>query len=106
MRKYCLSCVIKHLGQAMVTQIESENGYPEHELLTIGHLVEASEECYGISQELAEEIRQHRLLYMKDNKYDVPYFELYNKVKTLIHDKGCGECKEASDSFKARLKNK
>lgn len=106
MRKYCLKCVIKHLGQAFVTQIESSMGYPEHILLTIGHLSEASEECFLASEELANEIRQHRLKLMEKSSYEVPYFDLYNKTKQLMSEKGCGDCKDAKDDFKERLKQK
>lgn len=106
MRKYCLDCVIKHLGQAFVTQIESNMDYPEHILLTIGHLSEASEECNGASKELAEEIRQHRLRLMADSFYDVPYFELYGKVKSLIDKVGCGNCKKAKTDFQEQIKKK
>lgn len=104
MRKYCLDCVIKHLSQAAVLQTESSLGYPDHIFLAIGHLAEATEECNGASQELADEIRQYRLMLMSDSKTEIPYYELYHKVKQLIVDKGCGECKKASESFKERIK--
>jgi hypothetical protein len=103
MRKYCLDCVIKHISQAFVLQIESEMGYPDHILLAIGHLAEASEECRGASQELADEIRQYRLVLMADPSSEIPYYELYNKVKQLIVQKGCGDCKKASEDFKERI---
>jgi len=106
MRKYCLDCVIKHLGQAMVTQMESNMGYPNHILLTIGHLSEASEECFDISKELAEEIRQHRLQIMANSNYEVPYFHLYEKVKKLIEEKGCGNCVKAKNTFKDKIEKK
>ena len=103
MRDYCLDCVIKHLGQAFVTQTESQMGYDAHILLTIGHLAEASEECVEIDSSLAEEIRQHRLMVMADNLYKLPYFELYNKVQRLIDEKGCGNCKKAKNAFQQRI---
>ena len=106
MRDYCLDCVIKHLGQAFVTQIESQQGYPDHILLTIGHLAEASEEAFGVSPELAAEIRQHRLMVMEDNEYQVPYFQLFNTTLKLIEEKGCGNCKKAKESFKDKLKDR
>ncbi len=104
MRKYCLYCVIKHLSQAFVNQIEAENGYPPHSLLVIGHLAEASEECFGASKELADEIRQYRLLYMENSAIDIPYFELYDKVKKLITEKDCGNCVKAREDFKSKIK--
>lgn len=106
MRDYCLNCVIKHLGQAFVLNLEVENGYPQHQLLVIGHLAEASEECYGISKELSNEIRQHRLLFMDDVNYSIPYFSLYKKTKELIDSNGCGKCDKASEDFKSRLNKK
>lgn len=106
MRKPCLNCVIKHLAQAYVLKIESENGYPAHIFLTIGHMAEASEEVYGVSVELAEEIRQYRLMLMEDNKFEVPFFELYEKVKNLINVQGCGDCQKSSDDFKRKLEEK
>lgn len=80
MREPCLDCVIKHLGQAFVTNIEYHMGYPDHILLTIGHLAEASEECFGKNAEIANRIRQERLSLMDSYDYEVPYFELYNMV--------------------------
>ena len=103
MRDYCLDCVIKHLGQAFVTQIESQQGYPDHALLTIGHLSEAADEAYGVSPELASDIRQHRLMFMENNEYKVPYFDLYNRALKLIEEKGCGNCKKAKQSFRDRV---
>lgn len=107
MRDFCLNCVIKHLSQAFITHIESESGYPNHIYLTIGHLAEASEECFGVSKELAEEIRQYRLILIentvKDQPTQIPYFDLLNKTKQLIKEKGCGTCNKSSESFKDRL---
>ena len=80
MREPCLDCVIKHLGQAFVTNIEFHLGYPEHILLTIGHLAEASEECFAKNPEIADKIRQERLKLMENYDYKIPYFDLYNIV--------------------------
>ena len=90
----------------MITQIEANSGYPDHALLVVGHLAEASEECMAIAPELAAEIRQYRLLAMEDIKTEIPYFLLYNKVKDLIKDKGCGDCNKASEDFKERIRRK
>lgn len=103
MRKYCLDCVIKHLAQAFVLQMEVAMGYSDHLLLVIGHLAEASEECFGVSPELAEEIRQNRLAVMENPSYEIPYFDLYNKVKNLIKEKGCGDCKKAKSEFLEKI---
>lgn len=106
MRKPCLNCVIKHLAQAYVLKLESEQSYPLHIFLVYGHLAEASEEVYGISIELAEEIRQYRLMLMDDNKFEIPFFELYEKVIELIKKQGCGDCQKSSDDFKKKLEEK
>lgn len=103
MRSYCLDCVIKHLGQAMVTQQEAMLGYPEHILLTIGHLAEASEEIIGVSSNLSSEIRQWRLSVIEDSSTEVPYFDIYKKVLKLIEEYGCGDCKKADDDFRKRI---
>ena len=106
MRPYCLNCVIKHLGQAYVTNLEVEMGYSDHVVLVVGHLAEASEEIFGASSDLALEIRQHRMAFIEDNKYTVPYFELYRKVKKIIDEKGCGNCEKSSEDFKKKLEAK
>lgn len=106
MRTYCLDCVIKHLGQAFVLNLEFESGYKNHFLLIIGHLAEASEECMGISPEISEEIRQYRLSLLEDHKVQIPYFELYEKIQNIKDKNGCGECKKSSDTFKEKIKAK
>jgi len=102
MREFCLDCTTKHLGQAYVL-----HG-------VIGHLAEASEECMGASPELADKIRQYRLLILEsiiaimdeETDVDVPYFDLFEDVVDVMREKGCGNCKKAEDSFKDRLKKK
>lgn len=100
---YCLDCVVKHLADAKINQEEALLGYPDHLLDAIGNLSQASLECRGASQELADEIRQYRLVLMADASAEIPYYELYNKVKQLIVQKGCGDCKKASKDFKERV---
>ena len=112
MRKFCLDCTIKHLGQAYVLHGEVEQGYPEHILGVIGHLAEASEECIGASKELADKIRQYRLIIHEnldmivkgEEIVDIPYFELFNATMEVMREKGCGSCQKAKKSFKDRLK--
>lgn len=101
---YCLDCVIKHLADAKINNEEALSGYPDHSLDVIGNLSQASNECIGASKELAEEIRQHRLLYMADNSHKIPYYILYNKVRELISSIGCGDCNKASEDFKEKLR--
>lgn len=63
MRETCLDCVLKHLGQAAVLVDEAEMGYPLHKYLAIGHMAEASSECIENYPELAQRIRDARLIY-------------------------------------------
>lgn len=44
-RKPCFDCVQKHIGQAYVTGKQALCGYPEHFLLSLGHLAQAIQEC-------------------------------------------------------------
>jgi hypothetical protein len=101
---YCLDCVIKHLADAKINHEEALNGYPDHALDVIGNLSQAANECIGASKELAEEIRQHRLMFMENINYPVPYYFLYNRVLGMIKDNGCGDCKKAKENFKAKIK--
>jgi len=96
MRNWCYNCVIKHLGQACVTNSEAKLGYPEHIALAIGHLAEASEEIIKESPEFAEEIRDHRLKLLLDSNYDVPYMELCKKALKLREAKFATDTSPAS----------
>jgi len=114
MREPCLDCTIKHLGQAYALHGELKQGYPKHLLGVIGHLAEASEECMSMSKELADKIRQYRLLLLEnavdivfnEKDIDIPYFDLFMEVMQMKKEIGCGNCSKASDDFKERLKNK
>ena len=101
---YCLDCVIKHLADAKINHEEALNGYPDHALDVIGNLSQASNECFGASKDLAEEIRQHRLMFMGNINYPVPYYDLYNRVLKMIKDNGCGDCKKAAEDFKEKVR--
>lgn len=103
---YCLDCVVKHLADAKILYGEFLTGYEDHMLDVIGNLSQASLESVGISPEFAEEVRQHRLMLMEDSNYQVPFYDLYKKVKQLKEDLGCGDCKKANDSFKEKLLKK
>jgi hypothetical protein len=65
---------------------------------------QAANECFGASKELAEEIRQHRLMFMENINYPVPYYLLYNRVLGMIKDIGCGNCNKAKADFKQKIK--
>lgn len=76
MRSTCLDCVRKHLSQAAVLSSEARQGYPDHRWLAVGHMAEASDECVGKFPELAAAIREHRLKFMDDPGYVVPFMDL------------------------------
>ncbi len=63
MRPSCLSCVKKHVAQAMILFTEAANGYPLHFWWALGHLAEAEAECVHDFPQLAETIRKFRLAY-------------------------------------------
>ena len=62
---------------------EARLGYPEHLWLAVGHMAEAESEALEMSQELAEEIRNHRTLLIEDHEYEVPVLELIRKTTAL-----------------------
>lgn len=63
MRDSCLSCVRKHLAQAIVLMAEADMGYPLHKWLAIGHMAEAADECVANYPEFANTIRKTRIEY-------------------------------------------
>ena len=44
-RHACYDCIQKHIGQASVTAMQAQLGYPQHIMLCYGHLAEAIQEC-------------------------------------------------------------
>ena len=61
MRKSCMKCTKKHLGQAIVLMMECEQGYALHRWLAVGHLAEAESESIATRPDLAIQIRDARL---------------------------------------------
>ena len=84
MRKSCLYCVTKHLGKALVNLMEVHQGYPEFMLLVIGNLAEAEDESIKDYPTLSEEIRMHRKKLMDNPKYEIPFFDLYKKIRSKL----------------------
>jgi len=80
-RKSCLECVLKHLGQAAVLMAEVELGYPLHRILVVGHMAEASEESIATWPELAHAIRDERRLYTAGQMIDI--MALIEKVEEV-----------------------
>jgi len=74
MRKACLECVYKHLGDAAVWEIEYHLGYPGFKIYIVGSLNHASHEAYEANKDLAWLLREHRINWWVDpNTYRVPY---------------------------------
>jgi hypothetical protein len=74
MRKPCLDCCYKHLGDAAIWEIEYHLGYPGFKLYIVGSLNHASHEVYRASSELAWVLREHRINWSSSPAtYDVPY---------------------------------
>lgn len=83
MRKYCIDCCKKHLGSAAVLEDEVYHGYPQYELYVLGHLDQAASEIQGINLELAETIRQHRIHWLENHDWEIPYEELWTMLDVM-----------------------
>ena len=83
MRKYCIDCCKKHLGSASVLEDEVNNGYPQYELYVIGHLDQAASEIQGLNASLASAIREHRIHWMEDHNWDIPYEALWTMLDVM-----------------------
>jgi hypothetical protein len=64
MRSTCLYCVVKHLSQAIILVSEAQRGYPKHLFYAVGHLAEAEEESIHRFPDLANRIRNVRVVLM------------------------------------------
>ena len=85
MRKGCIDCVIKHLGEAAIFDEEFNQGYPEYFLYVVGCLSHASMEVREFSQWYADVIRDHRLKWMSDpTRYKIPYEKLAFSISAVI----------------------
>jgi len=95
-RDSCLGCVRKHLSQALVLMHEVKQGYPLHRWIAVGHMGEAADEALKKYPKLANEIREQRLKYMANAKYDVPIMDLITKASKLAGDLSEGRRRETS----------
>lgn len=95
LRNSCLSCVRKHLAQALVLMGEVRQGYPAYRWIAIGHMAEAGDECCKDYPKLAAAIRAERLKYMADPDYAVPVMKLIEKASNLVN--------ESADDFYAGM---
>ena len=66
MRNSCLSCALKHITQSSILLSESEKGYPNHYWYSLGHLAEAEDELVKDFPDLANIIRNARIVLEKD----------------------------------------
>ena len=83
MRKYCIDCCKKHLGSAAVLEDEVYHGYPQYELYVLGHLDQAASEIQGINLQLSETIRQHRIHWLENHDWEIPYEELWTMLDVM-----------------------
>jgi len=68
-RPACADCARKHISQAIILIQESQQGYPAHRWLAVGHLAEAADESLGEWPQIAAELREERLELMSDPMY-------------------------------------
>lgn len=76
MHPACIDCTMKHLGEAHSWDVEVQMGYPRFVVYVVGALSHASMEIQRLSPRMAMTIREHRLRWMEDHTYDIPYEEL------------------------------
>ena len=84
MREGCYDCVRKHIADAAIFDIEVTQGYPDYDMYVVGSLSQAAQEAVKHNARLADVLREHRLAYMADPTYDVPFIPLWRYVKTCI----------------------
>jgi len=85
MREGCWDCVTKHVSQAMILHEEEvPMGYPQHIKRVVGHLAEASSEVLEFHAELANLLREYRLLVMAAVDYYPPYQKILDFVDLAI----------------------
>lgn len=90
LRPYCLNCVLKHLGQAIVLLSEAEKGYPTHKYIAMGHLAEAEDEIIAKYDGMAKKIRNTRLD-IEEGRTPVNSIEdLIKEVHNLKEEDGSG----------------
>ena len=83
MRKYCIDCTLKHLGSAAIQLEECLDGYPNFDIYVIGNLDQAAQEIRELSPEMGRIIRSHRVNWMIDHYYKIPFEELSGVIKIL-----------------------
>ena len=96
MRKLCIECARKHIGQASVLAGEVKKGYPEHKVLAVGHLAEAEDELLNAEtsevKAQVEAIRTVRREYDSDDDNDLDIKKLLEIATTLQKHRDEEEC--------------
>lgn len=84
MRKACADCTRKHLAQALVISHElpdyADNLDDRHLWVCVGHLAEAEAQIQRESQFIADQIRQQRLLLMREGVKAVHQLNINNLI--------------------------
>lgn len=84
MRKSCPDCAYKHLCQALIISHEwpwyDEHSDDDHLDYLIGHLAEAGDQIQKYSQFIADQIREQRLMLMREGVSSVRKLD----IKRLI----------------------
>ena len=83
MRKYCIDCTLKHLGSAAIQIEECLDGYPNFDIYVIGNLDQAAQEIRELSPEMGQIIRSHRVHWMENHYYKIPFEDLSAVLKML-----------------------
>jgi len=78
MRPFCIECVTKHVGQALVLLMETKKGYPHHFIYAVGHLAEAEDESVEKAPDIAHVIRELRIEIMNGN--DIDFDDVANNI--------------------------
>lgn len=103
-RLSCYNCFRKHIGQAKVLWDEMRMGYPQHYEFVFAHMAEAEEEVWKVwdkwqdslaqmaeasdeilkfHEDLANEVREHRVQFESDPNYKPPFNELRRKSQVM-----------------------
>lgn len=83
MRKACVACALKHLGQARALLKEVRKGYPEHWAFAMGHLAEAEDELEELFPSLTSVVRSERKQLELSPDHSIDWKSLVGQVMVL-----------------------
>jgi len=98
-RKSCIDCCLKHLGQSVILFSEARKGYPMHKYIALGHLAEAEDETIAEFPNLAEKIRETRLSLERGH---IPSYSIEDLIEFADEFKGNDKPDEDEDWFGRR----